>query len=115
MFKLNPGATFAHTLPIPVPGGNLVDIKLIFRRMPRAEALAYFHPPSADASAGGQPATQEPRSDLDFVSGLISGWEEVDAPFSREALAELLENYPQAAKRIADAYMPALWGAIEKN
>ena len=49
------------------------------------------------------------------IGEIVAGWEGVDGEYSREALAQLLDNYPRAAASILAGYSSAMFEAKEKN
>ena len=96
--RLNPSPTFSVKVGIPVPGQEQAEqIVCVFKHMTRDEYAAFSSPEQADA-----------RSDLDSLCALLAGWEGVDAPFSRDALAKVLQAYHGAAHAIATAYVTEL-------
>lgn len=103
MFKLQPNPTFPATVKVPSPDGEKL-LKLIFKHKTRDELAAYF-----EEAAKGE------RAEADSLMEVISGWEDVDAAFSRESLVLLIQNHHGAVRAIFDAYLSELSGAKEKN
>lgn len=96
--RLNPEPTFRAKVGIPVPGQEQAEqIVCVFKHMTRDEYADFSSPAKADA-----------RSDLDSLCALLVGWEGVDAPYSRDALATVLQSYHGAAHAIATAYVTEL-------
>jgi predicted nucleic acid-binding protein len=102
VFKLQPNPTFWWTVQIPVAGEDPQPLEVEFRRM-KASALRTFG------------STIEGREPIDAVSDLVVGWRNVDADFSRERMAELLEEYPKASDAILLAYAAAYQDAKRGN
>jgi len=104
MFKLQPDPTFTATVMIPQPGGDPLGLDLEFRHMGRAAFMEL-----ATEAQGGR------LSDLDAALRLVVGWQNMDAEFSPENLAKLLDNYIPAADAIVQAYRLALMRGRQKN
>lgn len=100
-FKLKPDATFTATVLVP-NGDAPLPLKLRYRRKGKAEVATWF-----EASAG--------RDEIDTLDEVVDGWIDVDAAFSREALAELLAAYSGAGMAIWRGYLRALSEAERKN
>lgn len=102
-FKLQPNPTFRVAVPISVPGETKSpEIVIEYRFLGKKAVADYFR------SIGG-------KSDAEALAGLIAGWEGVDAEYSPEALAQLLDNYPAAATDLFEAYRRELLEAKRKN
>lgn len=104
MFKLNPSPTFEATVMIPQPGGDPVGLDLVCHHMRRSEFMAL-----TEAIRSGEV------SELHALLRLVCGWKNVDAEFSDENLAALMDNYPAAALAIPQAYGLALMRGRTKN
>lgn len=104
MFKLNPNPTFPGTATIAVPGGEAATLKLVFKHKTRDEAKAFF-----------ERAAKSDEKESALMLEVIAGWEDVDAPFSEENLALLLQNYHNAPNAIFQAYMAELSTARRGN
>ena len=102
MFKLCPDPTFWTSVAIPIPGGEPGTIEVECAHMGREAFQAFIE----DAKSG---------DDLTTCAAIVRGWKGIDAEFSAEALAELLDNYPAAAGQIVRAYSEELVGARRKN
>ena len=105
MFLLQPNPTFKLDVTIPTINGDGV-IEFEFKHKGRKVLKAFF-----ESLGEGDTA----RNDCDALSELIAGWSKVDAPYNVEALDQLLDNYPLAAKAIFEAYNKGLFEAKEKN
>lgn len=101
MFKLKPDATFTATVPIP-NGDAPLPLKLRFRRKGKKDLAAWI-----EGSAG--------RDDADTLGEIIDGWMEADAPYSAEALRDMLDAYSGAGMAIFSGYLRALSEAERKN
>ncbi|AQW29527.1 phage tail assembly chaperone [Ralstonia syzygii subsp. celebesensis] len=108
MFSINPKPTFAAEVAIPVAGGGTEKLQLVFKHKTRDEVKAFF----AQAGAG---AGADDQSDADVLLEIVAGWEDVDVPFSREALDQLVQNYPSAPRAIFDTYLAELTGQRRGN
>ncbi|CAG9177758.1 phage tail assembly chaperone [Cupriavidus pampae] len=114
MFKITPNPTFAATVEIAVPGEKAAKLKLVFRHKTRDQAKEFFHRVSEEAKNGsddGSPASRERK----VLEEIVAGWEDVDQPFSGDALELVLLNYHNASSAILDAYMEQLTQARRGN
>jgi hypothetical protein len=83
---------------IPVPGEEKpAEIVCTFAHMTRDEFREFAAP---EASAA--------RSDAESLARIMRGWEEVDVPFSAEAVAQLCQQYHGAAFAISSAFVAEL-------
>jgi len=98
--KLLANPTFRAKVNIPLPGGEKADFVGIFKHR-TADQLREF---STGEEAKG-------RSDIDTVMAMLTGWEEVDAEFSAEAVSQMLQQHHAAARAIGDAYVRELMQA----
>ncbi|RLK45946.1 phage tail assembly chaperone [Cupriavidus plantarum] len=111
-FKVKANPTFMGTAKVHVPGEGPKALKLVFRHKTSAEADEYYRRGAALSDDGEQPG---PRSYAKHLVEVVADWIDVDMPFSEEALAELLGNYPLAARAISEAYFDELGGARRGN
>lgn len=102
MLTLAPAATFAATVRIHVPGVDDVPVNFIFAHKGKSALKDYM------ARAKGM-------EDLDAVAEIVTGWDGIEADYSREALAALLDAYPSAAVSILDGYLAEIGKAAAKN
>jgi hypothetical protein len=102
MLKLAPEPTFVAAVTVPVPGGSDELINVTFRHQGKAALKVWI-----DAAAS--------RDDLDSLSEVIVGWSGVEAEFSRDALAAVLDAYPRAAVSMLESYVGELGKAAAKN
>ena len=103
MFKITPKPTFRATVPLSVPGSDKpAAIGVDFRHLSKSALRDYF-------------AGLEGKSDAEALAEVITGWEGVDVPFSADALAQLLDNYPAAAGELFEAFRRELLEARAKN
>ena len=102
MFQLDPNPKFSAPVSIPVPGQGEAEITVIFRHKKKSDLQAYL-----DNAKG--------RSDLDSCAEIVTGWSGVEADFSAEALAALLDNYHGAGLAILQTYLRELTGQRVKN
>ena len=96
MLKLKPDPTFVTAVTIPAPTGDIA-IKVEYKHMTR-DAYKKFIDEEAAKS----------RSDEDAIMDIACGWQEVDAPFSREAVNELCQQYHAAPRAIVEAFIREL-------
>lgn len=106
MFTIDPNPTFVLPVPLPVPGGAPVLVRFRFRHMDNDAYWAML-----------TESREKKESAADFLARFVDGWEgeNINAPFSLEALAKLVTNYPKSAKAIFAAFEAELIGALEKN
>lgn len=103
MLRLQPNPTFRAAAAISIPGEAApVAIEVEYRHLGREALIAYFD---------GLPG----RPDLDALADIVVGWSGVDAPFSRETLAALLDAYPTAALALFEAFRRECLEAKAKN
>lgn len=108
MFIIQPNPEFEFDVQLRQPGGEHKALRLRARWMPQSATARWLE------NAGG-------RDDADILAEVIVGWAGVAErdgaamPFSRDALAVLLDNYHGAAREIFSAYLSELRGAKEKN
>ena len=103
MFKITPKATFTAEVALSVPGETkLAAITVEFRHLSKSAIREFFE--SLDG-----------KSDAEALGAIVTGWEGVDAPFSPEVLATLLDNYPAAAGELFEAFRRELLEARIKN
>lgn len=134
MLKLNPNPTFKCQVKFNTPEGEQ-SITLLCRHMTVedhdlwwAGAVARYiahkqaleaHAKALDALAPDAPIPEAPKMEktgLDEIMDVVAGWEEVDAEFSREAMATILSNYHDlTTKRICEAWSAGLTQHREKN
>ncbi|WP_454056033.1 phage tail assembly chaperone [Cupriavidus sp. Marseille-Q8015] len=113
MFKVNPNPTFAVAVQIAVPGRPAEALKLVFRHKPRADVKSFCDRVVAASRESG--VVDSGKRDAELLQEIVAGWEDVDEPFSIDALARLLENYHTASQAIFDAYTEALTTARRGN
>lgn len=104
MFQIDPNPTFTADADIPVAGGGTSKLTLVFKHKTKDEAREYFSRTSTDGE-----------DDVGALLEIVEGWEDVDAPFSREALDRVLQNYPGAPRAIFGAYLAELMGQRRGN
>lgn len=97
--KLNPEATFQHTVLIPVAGGEPQALRLTYKWRGRKEMEA-FH----------QEREANPDDERGGVMACVTGWDLPEA-FDEKSVACLLENYPLAAARIVGGYYEEIYNA----
>jgi hypothetical protein len=90
--------TFFAKVTIPAPEGALV-LDLEFKHRTRKEFDAYIQQVQS-RTAEGEGSVAE----VDQVLELVAGWRNVEEPFSKEAVADLLENFHAASRTIGSRY-----------
>lgn len=106
LFTIDPNPTFVAPVALPIPGGVPVEVKFRFRHM---DSDAFYNMLNESRAKS--------ESAADFLGRFVDGWEgeNINAPFSAEALAKLAKNYPKVPKAIFRAFEAELIGALEKN
>lgn len=103
MFRINPSPTFNAPVKIPVAGqSEPVTIGVEFRHMSRSRLTTFF-----DECAG--------QTDAQVLAQIVAGWSDVDRPYSPEALALLIDNYPGATRALFETFRAELLEAGRKN
>ena len=103
MFKLQPKPTFKARVPVTVPGEiKPAEITVEYKHMSLEQVREFF-----EGLAGKQ--------DADALGEIVVGWADVDAPYSPEALATLLNNYPSTAAAMFETFRRELFEARRKN
>lgn len=98
VLKLKADPTFKAKVKIPAPGGVSLDILCEFKHRTRDELDAFFKPEESAKRSG----------DVDDITAMVVGWELLDEPFSRDAVALLVQNYHAAPRVIAETYIREL-------
>lgn len=135
MLKVDPNPTFQAPVKFKSPEGEQT-LNLVFRHMTVeehdkwwADAMQRYrdhvvaleaHIKAVEAAAtAGNELPEEPKptkTGLDEIMDVVVGWEDVDQPFSREALAKILSNYHDlSAKKICQAWSAGLTQAKVEN
>ena len=100
--KLKQNPVFTVPVEIPTTSGKPEIIKISFRHKTKDEYLDWLK-------------TLEGKIEVDILLEIIDGWSEVAADFTKENLAEVLQNYQAAALVIYGAYGDALVNGRVKN
>lgn len=95
--SLTASPTFTASVPIPVPGKKAVPVEFTFRARTRSEFQEWV-----DSLDG--------RDNVDVILDIVTGWE-LEDPFSRETVTQLLESYLGASRVIVETYMSQLAAA----
>lgn len=98
--KLQPNPTFEIITNIPIAGA-LEHESVVFtvKHLPHSKL---------------DELTGEGIAYADFAQTVVVGWD-IDAPFSAENLAILMDNYPVTARTIYEAYAKEFFKVVEKN
>jgi hypothetical protein len=103
MFKIQPKPTFTAKVSISVPGeAKPATFDAEFKHLGRDGLRAYFE-------------HLEGKTDVDALAEIVVGWSGVDVPYSADALAEMLDNYPTSALAFFDAFRREALEAKAKN
>lgn len=109
MFKINPAPTFRAKVQLTVAGSEApATIDVEFRHKSRTALLAWL-------AGMGQ------RANAEVLGEIIVSWngpmDDAGAavPYSAAALDQLLDNYPQSAHELFEAYRKALGESRAKN
>lgn len=94
---LTPSPTFKASVLVPVPGRKPVAVDFTFMGRTKDEFRAYLD-------------NLSDREDVDVLMDTITGWE-LDDPFSRETVAQLVQAYPGSAQAILEKYIREVTGA----
>lgn len=103
MFKLQPKPTFKTVARISIPGQEApADVEIEFKHLGVKAIKAFF----TDIGE---------RTDAESLAMIVVGWKGVDTEFSQEALATFLDNYPQSAGELFDAFRKSALESRTKN
>jgi hypothetical protein len=103
MFKIQPKPSFWAKANITVPGeAKPGQIEVEFRWMGKEAIKHYFE-------------NLEGKKDDEALAEIVLNWRGIDADFTRENFTQLLENYPQAAMGIFEAFRAEALEAKAKN
>lgn len=115
MLKLQHAPTFPVKVAVPVPGGEPVSITVTCRHMGRGELLAHMQEAQREARPPLYRRLLHPwwpwpvKTDAQRLMQIVVGWgDEVDTPFSPDAVERLCELYPIAAPLIVEAWARTL-------
>ena len=91
MFALQPKPTFKVEISIPTPEGKPGKFVVEFKHKGRKAFKAFIEGFSAEG---------EERQDVDVLLDIVAGWQGVDAPFNKDNLETLLDNYSDFAATV---------------
>lgn len=103
MLKLNPNPEFSASVPITEPGKAEPTIITVTYRYKTRDALVEFIEQTKDAPVA------------DVLCDIVSGWNGVDAPFTKENLKALVNSYMPAGLEMLKAYYKELAESKIKN
>ena len=101
-FKLQPKPVFTTDVLIPVPGDT-----------PQKLSVQFLHKRKKDLDAWAT-SVKEGRDEVEALLEVVEGWD-ADGDYSRETLANFLEDYPGAGLAMELAYYEESIGAERKN
>ena len=99
MFKINPNPTFKAKVEIQIPGGEKQTIECEFKHRTATQLKEWL---------SALDKMEEPMKNAEFVLEFVIGWSGVDVPFSKENVAQLVDNYHTAASSMRDTYLQEL-------
>ncbi len=103
MFKLQPNPTFKAAVGISIAGQAApTEIEVEFKYLTKSKVREFFE------KLGG-------KEDATALAEIIVGWSGIEEPFSKKALATLVDNYPAAAMDLFDTFRRELLEAKRKN
>ncbi len=103
MFKLQPNPTFKTTVGISVAGqSSPASIEVEFKYLTKSKVREFFDKLGS-------------KEDAAALADIVVGWAGIDEPYSKKALAELVDNYPAAAMDLFDGFRRELLEAKRKN
>lgn len=108
MFRLIPNPTFVVAVPLTVPGSERLLVNFTFRHKSKAALKDWV------ARVNGS-------TSVSVLAEVVADWSGVEdgegkpVPFSSEALATMVDNYPTAGREIFDAYFAELTESRTKN
>jgi hypothetical protein len=88
--------TFWGKVKLTLPGGAAATLRAEFRHMARTEVAEFIKAPD--------------RGDVDTLMAIMVGWnaEDIDAPFSRESIETLCDQYVSAPRQILETWLAEL-------
>lgn len=105
MFSITPNPVFTIPVQISVPG----------EAVPATITVRFKHKNKAALKALGERIEKGELDDPQVLTELVDGWQDVDQPYSREALEALLNNYPASAGELLTAWRKAISESRVKN
>ena len=103
---LVPEPVFKAPVPIPVPGGEPVEVVFHFLHKDQSELQELIDQASDQEAA---------ISDVDVLMEICCDWDDIDQPFSRESLEIFDKNWHGGARAVFDAYICELKGIRRKK
>ncbi len=103
MFKITPKTTFTAAVALSVPGESATArITVEFKHLAKSAIKEFFE-------------RLDGKTDAEALGEIVVGWEGVDTPYSQDALAALIDNYPASAGELFDTFRRELLEARRKN
>ncbi len=103
MFKIKANPTFPATVKISVAGGEIEELKVVFKHKRLEDAAKYF-----------QEAQENNMHTAELVFGLLDSWQ-ADAPLTVDSIKDLFQEKPKSIDAFPRTYREELIGAIEGN
>jgi len=101
MFKIEPNPSFWATVEIHVPGEGPAKFEAEYRFLDRAESQVYFE-------------SLNNKTNIEALDEILLDWRGINAPFSKDNLLKLLDNYSTAAPGFYKAYLAEITGTADK-
>ncbi|WP_144630254.1 phage tail assembly chaperone [Bordetella genomosp. 13] len=104
MFKIVASPTFTAVVNVPVPGGGVQPLELVFKHKTRDAAKAYLSRPPQDGDTDGS-----------VLDEIVADWRNVEEPYTPENMTVLCGNFPGAPEAILESYLTELGVVRRKN
>ena len=95
-FKIKANPTFPATVKIRAPGGEVQELKVVFKHKRKDDVLSFF-----------TEASEKERTDVECILDVVESWD-ADEPLSKESVSDLIQNYAGASASIFQTYMTEL-------
>lgn len=103
--------TFTADVPIPVAGGEPVNVKMTFKHRTRKEWDEWLAASKARAESD---TPRTPEDDVNSFMDFVVGWD-FEEEFNKENVALLLQNHYTAGYAAVRVYSTELWASKVKN
>lgn len=111
--KLVANPTFTASVPVPVAGGEAVNVEMTFKHRTRKEWDEWIAASKA-ASEADPPAAVTIDDEVKSFMDIVVGWE-LEEQFNKDNIALLLQNYYGAGHAAVRVYSSELWNSKAKN
>lgn len=93
--------TFKANVPIPIPGGNPVNVQFTFKHRNKDELQEFFD------------ALKDNKEDIELIMAMASGWE-LDEPFDKDNIEMMITQYVGSAVAILETYISHATGSVHR-